>query len=114
MSVNPFYETQQHLVVWFLHPAPIASPCHQMNESRVLVSGDDNKACRSKCWGWGRQKDSGASPYSVAEWVNKDEVAGYTKVLMPEGLTRRRRSVTSCGFWLLLGVMRVSAVMDDF
>lgn len=85
-----------------------------MNASRVLVSGDDNKACRSKCWGWGRQKDSGASPYSVAEWVNKDEVAGYTKVLMPEGLTRRRRSVTSCGFWLLLGVMRVSAVMDDF
>lgn len=46
--------------------------------------------------------------------ANKGEVAGYTKVLTPEGLTRCRRSVTSRGFWLLLGVMRVTIMMDDF
>lgn len=45
---------------------------------------------------------------------NKDEVAGYTKVLMPEGLTRCGRSVTSCGFCPLLGVMCVTVMMDDF
>lgn len=44
----------------------------------------------------------------------KAEVAGCTKVLMPEGLTRCRRYVTSHGFWLLLAVMSVRVMMDDF
>lgn len=45
---------------------------------------------------------------------NKGEVARYTKVLTPEGLTRCRQSVTSCGFGLLLSVMCVTVMMDDF
>lgn len=40
--------------------------------------------------------------------------ARFTKVLMSEGLTRRRRYVTSRGFGLLLGVMYVTGMMDDF
>ena len=45
---------------------------------------------------------------------SKGEVAGCTKVLMPEDLTRCRQCVTSCGFWLLLGVRYVRVMMDDF
>lgn len=53
-------------------------------------------------------------PQALQQVGNKGEVAGCTKVLMPEGLTRRRRYVTSRGFGLLLGVMYVTGMMDDF
>ena len=48
------------------------------------------------------------------QYSKKGKVAGCTKVLMPEGLTRCRRYVTSSGFWLFLGVMCVRVMMDDF
>lgn len=53
-------------------------------------------------------------PHVLQRVGNKGEVAGCTKVLMPEGLTRCRRDVTSRGFGLLLGVMHVTVMMDDF
>lgn len=53
-------------------------------------------------------------PLRCSKRATKRAVAGRTKVLMPEGLTRRRRYVTSCGFGLLLGVMYVTGMMDDF
>jgi hypothetical protein len=45
---------------------------------------------------------------------NKGEVTGCTKVLMRGDPTRCRRYVTSRGFWLLLGVIHVTLMMDDF
>lgn len=75
---------------------------------------DDNEACISKRWGWGRADTFWGLAMQRGRVGNKGEVVGSNKVLTPEGLTRCRRSVTSCGFWLLLGVMRVTSMMDGF
>ena len=69
------------------------------------------KARVSKRWGGGRAEAFLGLPTQRSQG---GQVAGCTKVLMPEGLTRCRRCVTSRGFWLLLGVMCVTGMMDDF
>ena len=97
---------------WHLHPcsALTVTLCHQMHcPEWWLWCAIIKTALANVGVGWAE-----AFLNLPGQDSKKGEVAGCTKVLMPEGLTRCRRYVTSCGFCLLLGVMYVRVMMDDF
>lgn len=92
---NPVYERSSN-IWWRWHPcsALIVSPCHQMNCPEWLLRCAIIKPALANVGvGWAEAFLGLPMQYS-----KKGEVAGCTKVLMPEGLTRRRRYVTSSGF----------------